>query len=221
MPVGKSAEVTLCRNVCEQTLKLLFFLVRMPMAMYKSIKSRPSFVPLPRPKDTVHAKHKSEGEENGATSVEYLPYDIVKNLPSDPQFLPSCERPKTAPASSKEIDKKRGKDMPPELREKRKASKSPGSLWHAHNVRTLVQCQNCDKVRCVYAWPIITKDSRRPVEMLQAILGSPTYNYECGDEVLGKPGDSYTEGSTVTVFMVKRSLTCAMTTENHYYSSST
>jgi hypothetical protein len=109
--------------------------------------------------------------------------------------------------------------MPAELRERRKGSKTPTSLWHAHNVRTLVQCQNCDKVRCVYAWPKITEDFRRPVEMLQSILDSPMYDYNCGDELLGEPGDSYTESSAVTIFVVERGLSCAMPTENHYYSS--
>jgi hypothetical protein len=191
------------------------------MEMYETIKSRPSFVPLPRPKHTDNAKHNCDGKNKEVPFVEYLPYDEVKNRPSNPQFLPSYERPKTAPALSKDIDRRRAKDMPLELREKKKGSKSAISLWHAHNVRTLVQCQNCDRVRCVYAWPIITEDFRRPVEMLQAILESPTYDYECGDELLGEPGDSYTECSTVTIFMVKRGLTCAMPTETHYYSSST
>jgi hypothetical protein len=87
----------------------------MPMEMYEEIKTRPSLVPLPHPKAIVQPKLSVEGEEKGSTFVEYPPYLAVVNLPNDPKFIPSYERPKTATASSKELDKKRGKDMPPEL----------------------------------------------------------------------------------------------------------
>jgi hypothetical protein len=78
----------------------------MPMEIYETIKSRPSSVPLPHPKATVCAKLNFEGEGEGSTFVEYLPYHEVINVPNNPKFLPSYERPKTATASLKEIDKK-------------------------------------------------------------------------------------------------------------------
>jgi hypothetical protein len=71
----------------------------------------------------------------------------------------------------------------------------------------------------VYLWPKITEDFHRPVEMLQSILESPTYDYECGDKLLGEPGDSYTASSAITIFVVKRGLSCAMPKETHNYSS--
>lgn len=98
------------------------------MEMYETIKNCSFLISLPHPKATVHTKHDFEGEEKGSTFVKYLPYHIVINLPNVPKFLPIYQQAKAAPASSKEIDKKlAGKDMPPELRDKRKGSKSPGS----------------------------------------------------------------------------------------------
>jgi hypothetical protein len=179
----------------------------MPKETWESIfASRPQVIPLPIPVPVV-----AKGD-----SVKYHPYDDVKMIPSEPRHVPSFKPRSTPTPENIALDKATGISAPQYLADRNKNAK----LWIPNNVRTTVQCQECNKHRCVYAWSLNHEDFGERLSHLQDVLEQPFYEYFCGDALLGIEKDEVLHHPLIAnCFHVKRGVVCGMAMETHYYSS--
>jgi hypothetical protein len=177
----------------------------MPKPLWEELNKRPRVLPLPTP-DTAWNPKSNDG------AVRYLDYHKVKYLETVPNHRPSYKPPPTGKAMEA-LDKALSEATRP-------SGQSKGaSLWHKNKVRHFVICQNCDKRRVIFAWPIIGENIGRRVEDLDGLLAETSYGYNCGDALFGLEEEPVPHPQDLSIFHVRRSLSCGMPQEASYYSS--
>ena len=168
--------------------------VRMPLAVWQDITKRPCILPFPTPDP------KDEGK--------YLNYEDVKRIPTFPIHRPSLvtlSQPAKSNTEAADIDKAMKKDGK--------------SLFHPGWVRAVVECNDCGKRRCVYAYPSLGASFVQCVADLVAVMQEPGYEYVCGGGLFGLASDPVPHPASTAIFHVRRNLSCALEIESHYYTS--
>jgi hypothetical protein len=144
----------------------------MPKALWEELNKRPRLVlPLPTP-DTAWNQVSNEG------AVKYLEYQVVKYRQTIPDHRPSFKPTSNAKAMDV-LDKALSETTRP-LQLSRNSS-----LWHKSYVRHYVLCENCNKRRVIFAWPISGENFARRVSLLDGVILEPSYAFNCGDALFG------------------------------------
>ena len=177
----------------------------MPKALWEELNKRPRVLPLPTP-DTAWNPKSNDG------AVKYLDYHEVKYLPTIPNHRPSWKPPPFGKATEA-LDKALSEATRPSDQSKKT------SLWHKSRVRHFVICENCDKRRLIFAWPLIGENIGRRVGDLDSLLAEASYAYNCGDALFGLEEEPVPHPQDLSIFHVRRSLTCGLPQETLYYSA--
>jgi hypothetical protein len=176
----------------------------MPNSLWEELNKRPRMIPLPTP-DTEWNSRSNDG------AVKYLDYHAVKYIQTIPSHRPSYKPPSTAKAMES-LDKILSDTTRPSHMSKR------SSLWHKGRVRHFVVCENCDKRRVIFAWPMSGVNIAERVPALNGVLSEPSYDYNCGDALFGLEDEPVCHPPDLSIFHVRRNLSCAMPQEVLYYS---
>jgi hypothetical protein len=82
-----------------------------------------------------------------------------------------------------------------------------------------VTCKNCDKRRVIFAWPTTGENLSQRVGNLDDLLAKASHTYNCGDSLFGLEEEAVPHPQELSIFYVRRSLSCEMPQEALHCSS--